>query len=235
MVLAACCNPRVEAFMLSREQGAHLDRVAKTRSHTASRWSPQEVERMQAAKCNAKRMQLEEERQCELERRNLELLHRMRSIEQRGAGGTAGSRPSSARVGSAQTSAAAASSPAATPCRPTSAPPPGSRAVVRDKEQRRIEEDNLRLLRRLRNCRPSMEWKGRLEAEYKEHERAVHRLRKSAHLDGGGAGAFEKTPRFSLRATTPATPHGPAGQRPPRPPSGRVVREGSHPRTQDRP
>mmetsp|Transcript_45948 Transcript_45948/g.76286 ORF Transcript_45948/g.76286 Transcript_45948/m.76286 type:complete len:270 (-) Transcript_45948:133-942(-) len=176
------CNAPVEAFIRGRRQEAHSARVRQSRSCVESRRTPREAE---GAQRDVRREHVKEEHRREIQRENLRLLHRLEEIDRRPSLDSSSSRDRSSRPESVR--------PESGRRRPSSAPATGRpqrggsrtgslNAGARAEEQRRIQQENLRLLRRLQGCKPSVN-SARLEAEHRENRRAMQMQRKLAHYD----------------------------------------------------
>lgn len=182
------CNAPVEAFMRGRHQEAHSARLRQSRSCVESRRAQHEAE---CAQRDVRREHSKEEHRREIHRENLRLLQRLEEIDRRPSLDSSSSRDRSSRPESVRPQSGESGR-----RRPSSAPTAGRagrrqragaragslNAGVRAEEQRRIQQENLKLLQRLQGCKPSVN-SARLEAEHRENRRAMQMQRKLAHYD----------------------------------------------------
>jgi len=136
------CSDQVEELMRRKHLEAHKRNIARTKSTICNQWSVREELKLAPARRNAKKELVAEERYSSIEKENRRLLGRMQEIERKGSQKAAahlvlGSGPSMQR---------SASVPAA-----------GSRASTRNKELRRIDAENQRLLKRLQGAKSSVD------------------------------------------------------------------------------
>lgn len=162
---APVVNVNVENFVRDKHFQEHKRKVSKTRTLIDNTWSEREEQRLQTSRRNGKREQIMEDRCHGIEKENLRLLMRMQEIERRG---------SSARAAGAMLVGCSGRS-SSVPTNPSVTGGPGSRVSARVKELRRIDAENLRLLRRLQGAKSSINMPHLLES-HKEQQR-VMRLR----------------------------------------------------------
>lgn len=158
----------VENFIRHRQLEAHHRRVLRPRTFIDNAWTKEEVRVLQKPRRNVKREQMKEDRFADIERENARLLGRMQEIEHRGPARAAGKQVLSGAV-----------LPSCARSRSVPCPRAGSNSGARNREQRRIEQDNLRLLKRLQGAKPSISQQ-QLEGEHRALQK-VMRMRCEHH------------------------------------------------------
>lgn len=139
-----CCGA-VEDFIRERHLNAHRRKVAESRTKIQNKWTGREEERVQASRRNVKREQVQDDRFAEIERENCRLLVRMHQIERRGPAKAAAQL---ALAGPAPSRGAGSTR--------SSSVPAGSHTTARERELRRIDAENQRLLKRLQGAKSSV-------------------------------------------------------------------------------
>lgn len=141
---APVCCAAVENFVNDRHLKALQRKVSQSKTSIKNNWTQEEERRLQTSKRNVKREQVQGDRFASIERENMRLLVKMQEIEHRGPAKAA----AQAMLGKPPPGCA----------RGGSLPPvgTGSKSGARNRELRRIDEDNQRLLRRLQGAKSSV-------------------------------------------------------------------------------
>jgi len=138
-----------------RHLEAHKHKVARSRSQINNQWSVREETKLQPTRHrNAKKDQVTEERYANIEKENRRLLTRMQEIERKGS----------------QKAAANLVLGGNKPARSGSLPAAGSRAGARQKEMKRIDAENQRLLKRLQGAKAAVNM-SKFDQEHKAQQR----------------------------------------------------------------
>lgn len=173
----ACCNA-VESFVQNRHKDEHRRKVSGARSLINNSWSVREESRIQASRRNVKREQVQDDRFSNIERENMRLLLRMQEIDKRSErescsapAGKGGAR----RFVMAGNALVAAAAPGRNMPRSNSVPAGAGRGSNFDhrlKEMRRIDDENQRLLRRLRGTKSTVN-NSRMEDQHRAQQKLM--------------------------------------------------------------
>jgi hypothetical protein len=175
----------------SRHGDAHKRKVSGARSLIDNGWSVREEQKLQASRRNVKKEVLQDNRFTNIEQENVRLLMRMQEIDRRqverrpglgGGGGGAGKAAAQIVLGMPKPDAPTKS---VARCSSLPAMGRGSNGDARMRELRRIDKENLRMLKRLQGAKSTVS-KSRLEVEHQAQQRVMRMRQESGPKVRGG-------------------------------------------------